>query len=179
MRGVIRLRATDADSAAAAYRALMEAELERSYRLAAVILRDPIDAEDAVHDAAVAAWRSWHVLRDEASGPAWFQRIVVNKCRDRLRRRRRRSLLEFVGRPMERDEPATTSGSDRAADADLVRFGLRRLSADERVAVMLRYAQDMTVPQIAALLEIPEGTVKSRLHHALGKLRAAMQEENA
>jgi RNA polymerase sigma-70 factor (ECF subfamily) len=60
--------------------------------LAAVILGDPVEAEDATHDAALRAWERWGSLRDPDRFDAWFGRIVVNECRDRLRRRRLRPL---------------------------------------------------------------------------------------
>ena len=68
--------------------ALTERHLDGAYRLATVILGDSMEAEDAVHDAAIAAWRSWSSLRDPERFEAWFSRIVVNACRDRLRSRR-------------------------------------------------------------------------------------------
>ena len=177
----VRIRSLPARAdAAEAFHQLMESELDGSYVLAATILRDASEAEDAVHDAAVSAWRSWHQLRNADSAPAWFKRIVVNTCRDRLRRRRRRALIELVSARNDND-PARTApdSSDRAAQRDLVRRALERLSPDERVAVVLRFENDLTVPGIAATLGIAEGTVKSRLHNAIRKLRAAVGEADA
>ena len=97
-RDGVRLR-SDADgrvSDSEAFRLLMDQELDRSYRLAAAILRDTDQAEDAVHDAAIAAWRGWSSIRERDRAPAWFQRIVVNVCRDRLRRTKRRRLVDGI-----------------------------------------------------------------------------------
>ncbi len=69
-----------------AFRSLVDRRLDASYRLATAILREPADAQDAVHDAFVTAWRQWPSLRDPASFDGWFQRIVVNTCRNRLKR---------------------------------------------------------------------------------------------
>src|SRR6187455_2866717 len=91
-RDGVRLR-SDAPSRVSdseAFRELMDRELNGSYRLAAAILRDSDQAEDAVHDAAIAAWRRWNSVRDAERVSAWFHRIVVNVCRDRLRRAKRR-----------------------------------------------------------------------------------------
>src|SRR5437773_2015893 len=63
-------------------------QVDGSYRLAVVLLGDPHDAQDATHDALLRAWQHWPDLRDEARFDAWFQRILVNECRNRLRRRR-------------------------------------------------------------------------------------------
>src|SRR5512146_872730 len=67
---------------------LLDQHLARSFRLAALILGNESEAEDAVQEATVAAWRHFRELRDPNRFDAWFQRIVVNNCRDRLRRRR-------------------------------------------------------------------------------------------
>jgi RNA polymerase sigma factor (sigma-70 family) len=74
---------------------LADRQLDASYRLAAVILGDALEAEDAVSDATLAAWRSFGSLRDLARFDAWFARILVNGCRDRLRRRRRRPIVDL------------------------------------------------------------------------------------
>jgi RNA polymerase sigma-70 factor (ECF subfamily) len=170
-----RAAADLSDPRAAAFRRLVGAELDRAYRLAAVILGDRFDAEDAVHDAAVSAWSRWRDLRDPERFEAWFGRILVNACRDRLRRRRRRAI-EVIRAPVQAEHPLLSDGSDARALRDLIRGALDELSADERIVVVLRFEADMTVPAIGGLVGIPEGTVKSRLHHAIVKLRAAIEE---
>jgi RNA polymerase sigma-70 factor (ECF subfamily) len=158
---------------ASAFRALVGAALDDAYRRATVLLGDRFEAEDAVHDAAEKAWRGWGGLRDESRLEAWFGRILVNTCRDRLRRRRRVQLIEV--RTDDVGAPSVSSPADRAGEGDLVRDALSRLSPDERIAVVLRYEADLTVPAIAALVGVPEGTVKSRLHHALHKVRVTLE----
>ena len=69
------------DSRAESFCRLVDRNLDGSYRLAAGILGDRVEAEDAVHDAAVAAWRGFHELRDPDRFDAWFRRILVNGCR--------------------------------------------------------------------------------------------------
>jgi RNA polymerase sigma-70 factor (ECF subfamily) len=161
-----------------AFRRLADRNLDGAYRLAAVILGDRVEAEDAVHDATVSAWRSFPSLRDLDRFEPWFGRIVVNACRDRLRARARSRLrVVDLGRELaERDHPAVADTSGAAADRDAVERALEALDPDHRIVVVLRFHADLTVPAIAATLGIPEGTVKSRLHHALGRLRAAMEE---
>jgi len=168
---------TAADARAAAFRGLIEAELDRAYRLATVILGDRYDAEDAVHDAAEAAWRRWSDLRDEQRFQAWFGKIVVNACRDRLRRRRRRRLVEIPRLVLDKEHPMAPDAADALALRDVLRRAFEALSPEERIVVVLRYEADLTVPRVAELAGIPEGTAKSRLHHALRKLRAVMGEE--
>lgn len=175
----VRLRAQSAadDGARRSFLALIDSELDRSYRLAAVILGDRGEAEDVVHDAAEKAWRGWSNLRDPARAPAWFGRIVINLCRDRLRRRGRRRLLEVIRSPLPREHPTVTDASEPVGARDLLDRALGRLTPDEQIVISLRYEQDMTVPAIAGYLGIAPGTVKSRLHHALGHLRAALEEQ--
>ena len=81
---------------AAAFSDLAERHLADSYRLASLILGDRDEAQDATHDAFVAAWKSWGSLRDPARFEAWFGRILVNVCRDRLRHRRRHGTTEVT-----------------------------------------------------------------------------------
>jgi RNA polymerase sigma-70 factor (ECF subfamily) len=161
---------------AAAFRRLVDGELDSAYRLAAAILGDRFEAEDAVHDAAVSAWRHWGDLRDEARFEAWFGRIVINSCRDRMRRSRRRAAIELGRDATFTEHPVTDDGSADAADRDVVRRLLATLPLDERIVVALRFGADLTVPTIADRLQIAEGTVKSRLHAALGRLRRAIEE---
>ncbi|MEX1344119.1 MAG: RNA polymerase sigma factor, partial [Candidatus Limnocylindrales bacterium] len=86
--------AASVDRRATVFRRLADEHLDASYRLARAILRDPLAAEDAVHDAFVMAWRKWGSLRDVGKFDAWFQRILVNTCRSHLRRASRIRLTD-------------------------------------------------------------------------------------
>jgi RNA polymerase sigma-70 factor (ECF subfamily) len=99
---------------------------------------------------------------------AWFDRILVNGCRDRVRRRK---IVRFV--PIDPTvDPAADGDPFRAVLArDELLGGLDRLSADERAVVVLHYWTDLSVEQISARLGWPTGTVKSRLHRARRVLR--------
>jgi RNA polymerase sigma-70 factor (ECF subfamily) len=165
-----------ADDRADAFRRLVDRQLQGAYRLAGVILGDRVEAEDAVHDAAVAAWRAFGDLRDPARFEAWFRRILVNGCRDRLRARARFRVVDLGRELAETEHPATSDAAEATATRDALERALGELDPDHQVVVTLRFGADLTVPAIAATIGIPEGTVKSRLHHALGRLRAAMQE---
>lgn len=141
-----------------------------AHRLAAWILRDPVGAEDAVQEAALIAWNRRASLRHAESAGSWFDRIVVNVCRDELRRRaRKRELPELA--------PTVDSGSDRLAQRDELGRAITRLTPDQQVLLGLRFGRDLSVPQIAAETGLREGTVKSRLHHSLEYLRAALAAE--
>jgi len=130
------------------------------------------EAEDAVQEASLAAWRRRDTLRDPARFEPWFDRILVNQCRDQLRRRKR---AVPVAAPRIGFDPAGAA-PDTGTDANLDR-ALDALDADHRIVVLLRYWQDRTVDDIADRVGIPAGTVKSRLHYGLRSLRLVLQEK--
>jgi RNA polymerase sigma-70 factor (ECF subfamily) len=164
------------DDRATAFAALLDRGLDSHYRLAAVILGDPLEAEDAVHDAAVVAWRGFGHLRDLDRFEAWFGRILVNGCRDRLRARRRRPVVVAIPTVDETALPMTAGlEAGSVAIRDLLDRAFATLDPDHAIVVVLRYYADLTVFEIAGRLGIAEGTVKSRLHHALRRLRTAVE----
>jgi RNA polymerase sigma-70 factor (ECF subfamily) len=157
-----------------AFRRLAERRLEASYRLAHVILHDPADAEDATHDAILTAWRKWPTLREPGRFDPWFDRILVNTCRNRLRRRARRAISVWV------EEGVVTSPDPGGiGERDAIRSALEGLSADHRLVIALRFYRDLTIPEIARLTGAREGTVKSRLHHALRRLHDNLDAADA
>lgn len=158
-----------------AFEALSDRCLDDSYRLAAVILRDPAEAEDVVHDAALLAWRKFGSLRDRARFDAWFGRIVLNLCRDRLRARQRGRIRETqLGAAMEigrRDDFVSVAQRDALGTA------FPKLDPDLQLVVALRFYRDLPLDDIAELLGIPLGTVKSRLHTGLKRLRVELDRQ--
>ena len=149
---------------------LVLARLGDAYRLARAILLDDGEAEDAVQEASLAAWRRQGTLRDPARFDVWFERILVNQCRDQLRRRKR--TVQLAPPPV--DFEAAAGPLETGTDVDLDE-AIAALDADHRIVVVMRYWQDRTVEDIAARLGIPPGTVKSRLHHALKRLRSNLE----
>ncbi len=150
---------------------LLVSRTPEAHRLAAWILRDPLAAEDAVQEAALAAWHGRKKLRHADNPAGWFTTIVVNVCRDELRRRSRRQSLRA---PV---ETMVVESSDRLAIREEIGRAIARLTADEQLVIGLRFGRDLTVPQIAAQTGLAEGTVKSRLHHSLEYLRSALAAE--
>jgi RNA polymerase sigma-70 factor (ECF subfamily) len=145
-------------------------ELNRAYRLAGLLLADRTEAEDAVQDALVRAWHRRVTLRDPADFAAWFDRILVNGCRDRLRRRSRVRFVELdVARQAEVRDPFRAF-----LDRDEATRALAVLDPDQRVVVILHYWADLTLTGVAQRTGWPLGTVKSRLHHALRRLEAEL-----
>jgi RNA polymerase sigma-70 factor (ECF subfamily) len=154
---------------AGAFAYLADRQLARSYRLATVLLGSVAEAQDAVQDAAAVAWERFADLRDEGRFEAWFQRILVNGCRDRIRRRGHVRLLRLDDGPDHPLADPTAGLAERAA----LRDALLQLSHDQREVVVLRYLFDLTLEEIAERTGDRLGTVKSRLHYGLRALRAA------
>jgi RNA polymerase sigma-70 factor (ECF subfamily) len=155
---------------------LLEVNLDRSYRIAGLILGDAAEAEDAVGDAIERAWAHAGQLRDPARFQAWFDRILVNTCRDRIRRR---SRLRFIRLDGAFDSPDNTDPFRRVIDGDEMLRSVEQLSVDERVVVVLHYWADLTLEAIAERLGWRIGTVKSRLHRALARLRTSLSNPEA
>lgn len=148
-----------------AFSRLLFESLDRSYRLAAVILGGFEEAEDATHDAAVRAWQRMGTLREPEKFDAWFQRILINVCRSRLRARKR--PLPLMRAPTQPDPIGESV--ERAA----LRDAMSTLTFEHRTVIALRYLEDLTIEQTADRVGVRAGTVKSRLHYALRQLRAA------
>ena len=154
---------------AAAFARLTDRTLAPSYRLAALLLGSESEAQDAVQDAAVRAWDRFADLRDPERFEAWFGRILVNGCRDRLRQRRRVRTLSMDDVP----ELPAPDGLPRLVERDALRRSLAELSADQRTVVVLHYVAGLSLEEVAARTGDRPGTVKSRLHAALQLLHAA------
>ena len=169
-------RGTDraAGARSEAFQRLADQHLDASYRLAYAILGNAADAQDATHDAFVTAWRKWSTLRDLSAFENWFMRILVNTCRNRMRRLFRTRPLDLS------DELRATVGDPyrRSDDRGLIESALATLSVDHRVVVALRFYRDLTVEEIARWLSLPPGTVKSRLHYALVHMGKAIDLAN-
>lgn len=148
--------------------------LDRAYRLAGLFLGNAHEAEDAVQDALVIAWQSFDRLRDSDRFAAWFDRILVNGCRDRLRRR---GTVRFIAIDPSID-PAASDPFRGLIERDALLNGLDRLSPDERIVIVLRFWADLPLEDIADRLGWPLGSVKSRLHRALGRMRAGLAADD-
>jgi RNA polymerase sigma-70 factor, ECF subfamily len=154
-----------------AFAAFDDERLLRSYRLAALILRDRDEAEDATQEAIARAWSRWDSLRDISRFDSWFDQILVNVCRNKLRHSRTVRMVSL-------DESADRTAPE-ADCTTVVRLALEQafaeLSPEQRILVVLRYWRDLPMDQIADRLGIATGTAKSRLHRALKSLRLAIE----
>ncbi len=166
---VDRARLGDLD----AFESIVRDRMDAVYRLSLAILGDEADARDAAQETFVAAWRQLHSLRDPARFDAWLQRICVNAARMTLRARRRRLVHEIPAA-----EVVARQAAERRTDAHLLTAALRRLSVDQRALLALHHVEGRGVADIAEILTIPAGTVKSRLFAARRALDAALRADD-
>jgi RNA polymerase sigma-70 factor, ECF subfamily len=153
-----------------AFTALASANVDRCYALAIRILRDPHRAEDATQQALLGAWRDLPSLRDSSLFEAWLHRLVVHACYTEARGERRHvaRVRAIAFEPM---SPDVASG---VAARDALDGAFRQLSPEQRAVVVLHHHFGYPLTEIAATLGIPAGTARSRLHHAVRQLRAAL-----
>src|SRR4051812_27964149 len=164
-----------------AFEALVRQEVAGVYRTALAILGSAPDAEDVTQDAFVSAWRNLRTLREPERFDAWLGRIVVNTSRMSLRRRR-------AVREIPVQEPSETPLVDgRQPEADPAAIAIEaiafdrafdRLSIEDRQLLALTYVDDRRLEDVARLLEIPVGTVKSRLSRARAALAKALERSS-
>lgn len=164
-------RAADGDADAFGELAVRHAESAR--RLARALLGSPEDADDAVQDGVLAAWRS--IDRYDPARPfgPWLVRIVLNAARDRGRRRKVREA-EPLSPALALQQPLPDQDAARALLRDALGRALRELPERQRVAITMFDAEGYAHDEIAQVLEVPVGTVRSDVFHARRALRSAL-----
>lgn len=146
-------------------------------RLALSLLDDEAEADDAAQETFIAAQRALGRFRGEASPRTWLTRIAINTCRSRQRRQKGRLALQNTlqalhlvkNLPPGPEESAIQNEAERA-----LWQALDSLDEKHRLPVILRYVHEMSIPEIAAALEMQQGTVHSRLHNAREKLHGLL-----
>jgi RNA polymerase sigma-70 factor (ECF subfamily) len=134
------------------------------------LLRDPEAARDAVQEGWVEIARGLSGLRDDRAFPVWAFRIVTRRCARSVAAsvRGRSVAVALAGEEIETDAP------EAARDHDRLRAAIRTLPEEQRAAVALYHFEELSVAEVAVALDVPAGTVKTRLMHARRKLRAAL-----
>src|SRR5438067_8116017 len=157
----LRAIPTPTDVAPLGFVALYRDQYDPIVRLAALLVDRPEVAEEIVQDAFAIAFERW----DHMDAPiAYVRTVVVNRCRDVLRRRRVAAAAAF-GRPQESTEPP----------ADLLHDALATLSPRQRAVLVLRFYEDLSNDEVARLLKMRPGTVKSLVHRGLSTLREVVE----
>jgi RNA polymerase sigma-70 factor, ECF subfamily len=147
---------------------------DRLFAIAYRILRDVDRAEDALQDALVIAWRDLPGLRDPDRFDPWMHRLLTHVCIAQATRERRRTAdLQVL--PM--DGVAAPDEFLSIADRDQLDRGFRRLTPNERAILVLRHYVGYEPSEIAEILGVPPGTIRSRLHHAHRAMRAALEAD--
>ena len=157
-----------------AFESLALAIGDRLHAVALRILRDTDLAEDVTQLALLTVWRDLPQLRDPTRFEAWSYRVLVRACYGEARRIRHWTPnLQLLPN----DEPAGIDGLASVVDRDQLERGFRRLSIDHRAVVVLHHYLDLPLDEVAGMLNVPVGTVRSRLHHAMRGLRAALDAD--
>jgi RNA polymerase sigma-70 factor, ECF subfamily len=159
----------------AAFADIAADSIGRLTALARLILRDEDQAQDAVQDALIDAWRGIRRLRDPDAAEPWLRRLLVRTCIDLAGRDRRRRILELDLTQL--DGPGIVDPQSAVDMRDQFERALRRLSTDQRAVLALAFYLDLPVREAAHALDIPVGTMKSRQYRALQALRAALEAD--
>jgi RNA polymerase sigma-70 factor (ECF subfamily) len=154
----------------AAFGALVEPDLAAAFGTARIVAGSQADASDAVQEALLSAWQGLDSLRDPERFRPWFRQHVVRAALKAAKRR---------GRVVELDLAAASPDGelDRALDRRTLARAFDRLDARDRLLLTLHHFWELPVAETAAHLGIPEGTVKSRVHYAMDRLRAGFAAE--
>lgn len=158
----------------AAFGELFRRHRDRLWAVALRTMSDPEEAADALQDAMIKAYRAAARFRGEAAVTTWLHRIVVNACLDRIRRRQARPAVPMSDRLPE----SVAVGADPAERATVlaVREALGKLSFDQRAVLVYIDMLGYPVADVAAILDIPVGTVKSRASRARTQLAGLLAE---
>jgi RNA polymerase sigma-70 factor, ECF subfamily len=156
-----------------AFASLAVAAGDRLHAVAFRILRDTDLAEDASQQALLTIWRDLPQLRDPARFDAWSYRLLVRACYAEGRRTR----LWSPNLHVLPTDASDNEGLSSVVDRDQLERGFRRLSFDHRAVVVLHHYLDLPLDEVAEILGVPVGTVRSRLHHAMRGLRAALEAD--
>ena len=166
-----------------AFEALMRRYNRMMFRTARAILRDDAEAEDALQEAYMQAYRCLGGFRAEAKFSTWLARIVANEALMRLRKQTRRAnIVPITGAPEEMEQaPADTekpeASAERAEMRRLLEAQIDLLPDAYRTVFMLRAVEELSAEETAAVLEIPAGTVRTRFFRARSLLREALAQK--
>lgn len=158
-----------------AFSTLTAGRTNRLYAAARLILRDDEQAADAVQDALLQAWLDLRGLRDPERFDAWLHRLLVRACYRAAKRRRTREVGEI--KLASSLDPVTPDMQRALAVRDQLERAFRRLSADQRAVIVLRHYLGLSLAESAEALDIPLGTMQSRLSRATQAMRAALEAD--
>lgn len=153
-----------------AFRILVEKYKDLLLGTAYLMLKDRQSADEVVQETVIKMWENLPSLRNSSSLKPWLMRILVNEANRQFRKKSIPTVsLEYVSEIPD-DDYDIDELLIQEENHQMLREALSSLSPEQREVIVLRYFSDLTVPEIAAAISIPEGTVKSRLSRALDKL---------
>jgi RNA polymerase sigma-70 factor (ECF subfamily) len=157
-----------------AFTEIVNSITDRFLGVAHRILRDTALAEDAVQQALLSAWRDLPDLRDPARFDGWSYRLLIRACYMEARKRKRWHPATIVRSIAEPAAPDLIGG---IIERERLERGFARLSVEHRAVLVLTYFNDLPAEQVAQALDVPVGTVYSRLHRAHQALRGAVEAD--
>ncbi|HXD40138.1 MAG TPA: RNA polymerase sigma factor [Ramlibacter sp.] len=183
----VELAALAAAGNARAFEAIMRRHNRLLFRTARSILKSDADAEDAVQDTYLSAWRALGSFREDAKLSTWLVRIVLNEALKRVRRRASNVVMFDTGAVIAEEQLEASMEADHDEQPELAasRAEMRRLMEariDElpelfRTVFMLRAVEEMSVEEVSAALDIPETTVRTRFFRARAHLRDSLSRD--
>ena len=158
-----------------AFGELVEQYRDNVYRLAYRMCGNTYDADEAAQEAFVAAWRALPNFRGDAKFSTWLYRLTTNAAIDVMRREKRHQTVgdgEMIEVADDADSPQETV--ERTEQQEAVQEALSTLSEEYREVLLLRYMEELDYAEIAEVLQLPSGTVKSRINRAKAALKTAL-----
>lgn len=157
------------DRDAMAFTELMQSQMQTMYKTARAILQNEEDAADAISDTILACWEKLPQLKQAAYFRTWMTRILINKCNDIYRKKENLWLTETVPEQSSKDAGFENIEWNEA---------LKMLDEKYRLVIMLYYVEGFKTSEVAAILDIPESTVRTRLARGREKLAVAYCPES-
>jgi len=156
-----------------AFRALVEPHLEIALGVSTVLTGSAADGADAVQEALLSAWQGLGSLREPDAFPAWFRRQVIRAASRASRARDRGRVVE-----LDASLPMVGDDLDRVVEGRTLGRAFDLLDDDDRLLLTLHHVWGLPVAETAEILGVPDGTVKSRVHYAMQRLRAGYDAED-
>ncbi|MGW9103390.1 sigma-70 family RNA polymerase sigma factor [Priestia megaterium] len=153
-----------------AFQELIELEKNKLFRIAYLYVKNEADALDIVQDTVYKAFISIKRLKDPSYFSTWISRILINTCLDFIKKNSRVMPIDIVNKKSHHESLALEDKLDLVG-------AIERLEIQYKTVIIFRYYKDLSIKQIAEILECPEGTVKTRLHRAVHQLKLDLKEE--
>jgi RNA polymerase sigma-70 factor (ECF subfamily) len=169
----LKLNKSDRDN----FDKLVQERMQVLYKIAFSYFRDEDNASDAVQDSILIAYKAFSKLRDKEKFNSWITTILVNRCREVLRKNKKSNLQQYDEKILDINtfKADVKSEYSKVEDKLFILQFLEALDDKHREVITLKYLGDYTIEEISTVLDIPQGTVKSRLNTGIKRLRTLME----